>query len=753
MMRILPELEKQMLRCMLGAVVILAPFAESFAQTWLNFTNKNSIVDVAAGPGVVWCATTGGALRFDLATDRIDQFTTAEGLGGTSLLSVAVDTSGTVWFGGNNGTLTKYEARTNRWTVFPFIDRDNRKLKLKDIFIDGNKLWMATDVGVILFDAVRNGGEIRETYRRLGTLQQEAVNAVLVKDGRIWAAAVGGVVWAFTSDPNLLDPARWHTFTKTTGDSLQGDQYQALAAFDSTVFVGSEAGLFRLVEMPADTFWQVLPVASDLIRALHAAGDSLFFSGRFGLGVVTRPGLTVSFLNSDPLGTRIFPGLAMATDGRLFIATQGKGLGIYRNQTYQRRVIDGPPENFVVDVALDRRGRVWIANWNSGFAMYDGTWHTFDTLPVAPLGWAVTVDLQDNVWCCSWGGGIYEFTSDGRFRAFTSANSPVRGIASTSAYTVSTDAVVDFQGNVWFTNPYAYDSTALLAFRPDSSWEVFYKNARDGLVSNDIVMLYPQDDHIWIGYKSAGTAAGVGDFNFNGTLGNHADDILVFYNQEREKLLSNTVTAIAIDRTGVLWVGTTAGLQRFDPDLRRFIGVQMPSPLGPQVNAITIDARNNKWIGTSTGLGLITPDGQFRPPILSTNSGLVSDAVAEITLDPLTGDLWIAAGSPLSGEEGGLSRFRTGFGGTVSDLKQVEAYPNPFVLESGRELLTFKGLPFEATVTIYNVAGDRIWRRDRTDQWDGRNEGGELVAGGIYLFVATAPGKEPGVGKVAVIRK
>jgi hypothetical protein len=56
-------------------------------------------------------------------------------------------------------------------------------------------------------------------------------------------------------------------------------------------------------------------------------------------------------------------------------------------------------------------------------------------------------------------------------------------------------------------------------------------------------------------------------------------------------------------------------------------------------------------------------------------------------------------------------------------------------------------------VSIFTVAGELIKEIKAGDQWDGRNEGGELVASGIYLFYTRVPSGESAVGKIAVIRE
>ncbi len=152
-------------KILLGGLA-LAAFAYSGAEAfiiggWKNFTNTNDVKAFAYANDHLWIATTGGLVKFDPVTEARQVFTNAEGLGGNFLLSVAADSNGNLWVGADNGTLTKLEFVSGRFTVYPFIDRDNRQLKLSAILPDSGRLWIGTDVGVALFLTDPKGGEIK----------------------------------------------------------------------------------------------------------------------------------------------------------------------------------------------------------------------------------------------------------------------------------------------------------------------------------------------------------------------------------------------------------------------------------------------------------------------------------------------------------------------------------------------------------------------------------------------------------------
>ena len=97
-------------------------------------------------------------------------------------------------------------------------------------------------------------------------------------------------------------------------------------------------------------------------------------------------------------------------------------------------------------------------------------------------------------------------------------------------------------------------------------------------------------------------------------------------------------------------------------------------------------------------------------------------------------------------------------------LNQILTYPNPFNLRKGG-ILRFSRIPVDSkdvTIYIYNVAGELIRTlRDGIEietlpdskiaKWDGKNDYGNDVASGIYVWLAKAEGRKS-TGKLALIR-
>jgi hypothetical protein len=91
--------------------------------------------------------------------------------------------------------------------------------------------------------------------------------------------------------------------------------------------------------------------------------------------------------------------------------------------------------------------------------------------------------------------------------------------------------------------------------------------------------------------------------------------------------------------------------------------------------------------------------------------------------------------------------------GGAPELPEVYATPNPFDLSSGKGQLTFAGAPSGSSAVIYDMEGRELVKVSASPlQWDGRNERGDMVAAGTYMFVVELPSGEKHTGKIAVVK-
>jgi hypothetical protein len=89
----------------------------------------------------------------------------------------------------------------------------------------------------------------------------------------------------------------------------------------------------------------------------------------------------------------------------------------------------------------------------------------------------------------------------------------------------------------------------------------------------------------------------------------------------------------------------------------------------------------------------------------------------------------------------------------TASLDAVRVVPNPYVVASGWEtgkekILQFTHLPEQATIRIFNSAGEKVRVIEHNGQtsiapsiatWDLKNESNQVVASGLYFFYLDSP--------------
>ncbi|HEV7747196.1 MAG TPA: two-component regulator propeller domain-containing protein [Pyrinomonadaceae bacterium] len=134
-------------------------------------------------------------------------------------------------------------------------------------------------------------------------------------------------------------------------------------------------------------------------------------------------------------------------------------------------------------------------------------------------------------------------------------------------------------------------------------------------------------------------------------------------------LPQNTVHSIAQTSDGYIWIGTEAGLARFDGVTFTIFDKQnTPQIKSNYIRALLADRQGALWIGTAEGL-VRRLNGNFT--LFTTNEGLPSNTIQAIYEDR-EGNLWVATATGLGlFKSGGLTTFTTRerlIGGSIQAL-------------------------------------------------------------------------------------
>jgi ligand-binding sensor domain-containing protein len=761
------------------AVSFSSPLLHAQDQLWQSFTNMRTARGyhnpgagsfifsrlLISSPQGIWAATTGGVLLWDANRKAFRQSTNTDGLRQNITKAIGRDNRGRIWVFLATGTIAQpaglidvFDPASNSFTrVDDYLNRN-----IYDFSSRGDSMYLALDRGISLYDISRN--EVKETYQNLGPRfpRGTAVNSLFFDGRDLWAATGIGIARTSLDLPNLLAPESWTNYNRQEG--LPSDKIHGFAKFSQRIIAGTANGAatfdgqrWTSAGLPNTNVLQLLTAQENGKAVLYAATPSGIFRAET-LGAWSLVGSAFSHIT----------GIAFDETGALWASTYNNGLYEFdrSSQNWRLHEPDGPTANSFASLSLDQDGNLWCTSASEGFQIYDGArWYNYNTSKI-DIG---TNDVRHIVhlangehWVGTWGSGIsvldgplYALRIKRRINAQTGEIATALGETN---YPVVPFLITDAQNNIWILNFNAANTNALLTRTPADQFVYF--STSDGLRSIDVAVMEIDEreeatDRVWVGTFSSGVSV----FEYDGVVQNKTD---VNYSGELDlddNLLSNRVTSIAQDRDGYIWIGTDKGLNYFFGSggvNDRFCY----SLINDDVKVVKVDPRNNKWVGTSAGITVLSgEDNCSTTEYTVENSPLVGNFVASIVFNTQTGDAWI-------GTTTGLSRFRTPFTEPKPDLSQLSGYPNPYMLDETTAICGTPGgfritnLAEESAVKIYTINGELV-RNFATEQvpgaqvcWDGRDDSGDMVPSGVYLFVAFV--KSTGasaVGKVAVVRR
>ncbi len=212
---------------------------------------------------------------------------------------------------------------------------------------------------------------------------------------------------------------------------------------------------------------------------------------------------------------------------------------------------------------------------------------------------------------------------------------------------------------------------------------------------------------------------------------------LTQYNHEvwltHRGLPSNGVNALIQTRDGFLWLGTEAGLVRFDGvKFTTFDRNSVPVLRATDVRALREDREGNLWIGTDEGSVIRFRNGVFEDVAPNRLRGAVSSFHED-----RQGRLWVAGGDELARLDGEAFVTVSTVPGSISTIRE-DPDGTLWVGTSGPEMRLDGGRLTEARHGVEQV---QAAHRDRAGVlWLGTPVGLLRIAGGAWRRITTANG-------------
>jgi ligand-binding sensor domain-containing protein/signal transduction histidine kinase/DNA-binding response OmpR family regulator len=390
-------------------------------------------------------------------------------------------------------------------------------------------LWLGTeDDGVFLFDPIQNGfTRFAHSDKNPASLGNNMIKSLLVdKKGRLWVGCINGGL-------NLFDPSKnlFFNYKNEPGNSSSLSQRTVSALWEDhqgNLWIGTHRGGVNVFSQAMEKF--------NLYRQ-ESASSSLSYND-----------------------VRAF---CEDHDGNIWIGTDGGGLDLFSRDKhiFQHYRYDPFKDNSlgsdaVLDVMRDREGRIWVSTWGGGLNLMDKSTGHFiryqnnpkDSNSISSNFVQKTFeDYEGYIWVATYYGGLNVF--DPKKNIFTQIKDP-SGKTSLSGKNI-VSILEDMEGHIWIGT----DDGGLNCFYETTRHFTHYFNT-DEKMPDLRVLFVDSKNRLWVGQK--------GLFLFDPIRNNFRKYTV------KAGLANEFIKGITEDGQGNLWIATSNGLTRFNPEANSF---------------------------------------------------------------------------------------------------------------------------------------------------------------------------------------
>lgn len=705
-------------------------------SAWRDHISYQAIHTVSVGSDKIYGGTENGVLIFDLADNSLSTISKLTGLSSTGITQVCVDQP-------RQQLLVSYEngdldiVRSNEIINYnglknsPTITGSKR---INHITVNDNLAYLSADYGLVVFDLVQL--QVKETWRDLGPAGETIeIYQSTFKDDSIFLATEHGVL-AGDLDDNLLDFNNWRRFN--TG--VFNGAIQSVTSFDNDVFAAiNGSGIHRY----SYGTWSLQSYLQGLNFINLTSGSTLFITEGNNLHTVNTLGAITQITDPEIVSPVI---VKEDASGKRWMGDGRNGLVSDKTGSFERYIPNGPTFTGGLKLSFDAASKKMYAvsgGYSTSFAALlnheylnyfsSGIWQKEDALMDQDL---TDIKVSGNKTVLSSFGKGIQIIENGSVTFQDETTSPnVTSLAVSST-------------GIWVTNYGASQSLNLL--HEGNTWESFsFPSVAASRYPTKLVTDF--SGYVWM-VLNPSNGGGILVFDKAANKSVYLTDVA-----GSGGLPSRSVYAIAIDRDGLVWVGTAAGVAYFPSPGSVFGGkVNAVKPIfdrfpllrDEKVTSIEVDGGNRKWMGTENGVWLFNSFGDEQVYYFNAaNSPLLADEIVDIEMNGLTGEVFFVT-------DEGITSFRSDATSSDVALHGVKIFPNP-VTPQFNGFVGISGLSTDAFVKITDVSGKLIWQTQAnggTASWNVRDYNGRRAATGMYLvFCTTRDGSESVVGKIAVV--
>lgn len=558
------------------------------------------------------------------AHDRFsfNNLTVNDGLSQNSVISIAQDTTGFLWFATQDG-LNKYDGK--EFTIYKEQFEDVTRpsySKLGKVFIDTkNTLWAITNPGILKYYDRQ-----KDEFQRIQSIDSASLVYEDTKRN-IYIGTYGQGLYKINAEDKdtiqVLDQAK---------NSL--DIYDVIEHRGHIWIAGSE-GVYRLKEEEhsLDTIHRI---PDTNFSSLINNGEEIY-AGSYQKGLFVKSGESTNFKQFKGFEKNGFPSDLVILDllvdkyGRLWVATYGQGAYIidFSSKDIWHFVADKNNPNAlhyqdILYLFQDFSGTIWLGTDGAGLSYYDEYLYKFNSLTNNNVPEDVHVDViraialdNNDLWLGTSGKGLTQLNLD-TMEAFTIkvGESNLAGDRIMSLYHDGEALWIGHQEHgLQKLNQHTHIRT-VEALAGHTIWKI-YGAPNDQLwlcTRNNGLILFDKDTGIVAQYHKDNSALNSNNIrtieHFKGTIfwiGTEQNGLFVLdLNTQEITKLDDVPDKIKALYQGdkVLWIGTNGnGLKSYDPDSGEVLHYTIEDGLPNNViYGILPDEQGDLWLSSNRGI-------------------------------------------------------------------------------------------------------------------------------------------------------
>jgi ligand-binding sensor domain-containing protein/signal transduction histidine kinase/DNA-binding response OmpR family regulator len=437
-------------------------------------------------------------------------------------------------------------------------------------------------------------------------------------------------------------------------------------AHNNLLWIGTSKGLACLNQQGACTIYthdsrQPGNLSADYITSITEDAQQRLWIGTLhdGLNMMQAPGVFTPYRPAgSPLVNSNIRKILAVQNGQLWVGTQD-GISVINPLTLQAYSLQHDPENktslsnnSVHSLYQDKSGTIWAGTYHGGINLlysYTTPFHIYQNnrLPSSISSnviSSITEDDHHNLWIGTEGGGLNYFNRQSNvFSSYITHPNDSNTISSNLVKVV----YKDHDGQIWIGTSYGNGLNLFHANTQQFQRIALDKQVRETVSFDEILTIQQTvDGTLWIGAQSGLTLL---QRNANGRYASRTSPGTL-----NSRLPNRNIHALYEDSRQNLWIGTSAGLCRFNPKTNALVSYvknerDSTSLQADAINCITEDSKGNIWAGTYYG-GLSKYNVATNHFTTYTDKqGLPNNNVLGIVEDK-EGNLWLST-------ENGLARY------------------------------------------------------------------------------------------------